>query len=160
MRANVRGLFLMLMNIFSSRIMREFPRIPELLMPYHNTRNSDVRSFVPPCPNDVHFRNCFSFEQSLPNWMTTRKLWSRTFILRLIARSRLVVQVSGGALTRKSSVAPFNQNHICGKIGSTQFLEQGLSPCSFFKRFGARPHSRSRKFEPISAFFFTGSKSQ
>jgi hypothetical protein len=47
-----------------------------------------------------------------------------------------VVQVSGGALTRTSSVAPPNQDQIqlSREIGSTQFLEQGNSPCSFFFR--------------------------
>jgi len=46
----------------------------------------------------------------------------------------LVVQVSGGALARISSVAPSIKIKFkfFGEIGSTQFLEQGLSPCSFF----------------------------
>jgi hypothetical protein len=98
---------------------------------------------------------------------------------------------------------PVNQDQIqiFGEIGSTQFLEQGLAPCSFFRdtlfemlcskcfagiiRHGAAdmtapanliqhsfelaaarcedltietsPQSRSRKFEPISAFFLIGS---
>jgi len=45
-----------------------------------------------------------------------------------------VVQVSGGALARTSSVAPpiKIKSKTCGEIGSTQFLEQGFSPCSFF----------------------------
>jgi hemoglobin-like flavoprotein len=49
-----------------------------------------------------------------------------------------VVQVSGGALARTSSVAPSIKikSKIYGEIGSTQFLEQGLSPCSFFFRTG------------------------
>jgi hypothetical protein len=45
-----------------------------------------------------------------------------------------VVQVSGGALARTSSVAPSIKikSNLCGEIGSTQFLEQGFAPCSFF----------------------------
>jgi hypothetical protein len=66
------------------------------------------------CPNRVHFRTCFSFEQSLPKWMTTLKLWSRTFDLRLIARS-----LGGPSLGRSPDAQkqrrPFNQNQIRGK---------------------------------------------
>jgi len=45
-----------------------------------------------------------------------------------------VVQVSGGALTRTSSVNPAIKikSKFFGEIGSTQFLEQGSAPCSFF----------------------------
>ena len=48
-----------------------------------------------------------------------------------------MVQVSGGALARTSSVAPSIKikSNLCGEIGSTQFLEQGFAPCSFFSRF-------------------------
>ena len=54
--------------------------------------------------------------------------------LRPAARSSLVVQVSGGALTRTSSVASSIKikSKFFGEIGSTQFLEQGFVPCSFF----------------------------
>src|ERR1700730_19277085 len=45
-----------------------------------------------------------------------------------------MVQVSGGALARTSSVAPSIKikSKFFGEIGSTQFLEQGIAPCSFF----------------------------
>jgi hypothetical protein len=45
-----------------------------------------------------------------------------------------VVQVSGGALARTSSVNPAIKikSKFFGEIGSTQFLEQGSAPCSFF----------------------------
>ena len=46
-----------------------------------------------------------------------------------------MVQVSGGALTRTSSVASSIKikSKFFGEIGSTQFLEQGFRPCSFFR---------------------------
>src|SRR3954471_12810208 len=46
----------------------------------------------------------------------------------------LVVQVSGGALTRTSSVAPSSKDksQSFGEIGSTQFLERGFGPALFF----------------------------
>jgi len=45
-----------------------------------------------------------------------------------------VVQVSGGALARKSSVNPPKKikSELAGNKGSTQFSEQGPLPCSFF----------------------------
>ena len=45
-----------------------------------------------------------------------------------------MVQVSGGTLARTSSVAPSIKikSKFRGNKGSTQFLEQGLLPCSFF----------------------------
>src|SRR5579863_3660725 len=96
---------------------------------------------------------------------------------------RLVVQVSGGALARKKAASPrqSRSNHGYGKIGTTQFLEQDLaSPAPFLfpscfisimrksaSRSSSRPtqtrsrgdHSRSRKFDPMFAFFRIGSKS-
>ena len=62
-----------------------------------------------------------------------------------------MVQVSGGALTRKSSVAPsIKNNHRYGKIGSTQFLEQGSQSPALFLLFIAQnfvndDHSREIK---------------
>ena len=46
-----------------------------------------------------------------------------------------MVQVSGGTLTRTSSVTPSNKSksNFSGETGSTQFLEQGLGP-AFFSR--------------------------
>jgi hemoglobin-like flavoprotein len=46
-----------------------------------------------------------------------------------------VVQVSGGTLTRTSSVAPFkkSKSNFSGETGSTQFLEQGFGPALFFR---------------------------
>ena len=51
-----------------------------------------------------------------------------------------MVQVSGGALARTSSVAPSTniKSNFFGEIGSTQFLEQGLRPALFFSRFFLR----------------------
>jgi hypothetical protein len=57
------------------------------------------------------------------------------YALRLAARLK-----SGGPSLGRSPGAhkqrrPANQDQIqfCGEIGSTQFLEQGFSPCSFFR---------------------------
>ena len=62
--------------------------------------------------------------------------------LRLAARSKIWWSKSGGPSLGRSPGAhkqrrPVNQDQIqvCGEIGSTQFLEQGFVPCSFF--FGA-----------------------
>ena len=52
-----------------------------------------------------HYENCSKFEQSLPKMMT-RQQNGLEYWLRLARGSSLVVQVSGGALARRSSVAP------------------------------------------------------
>src|ERR1700727_451237 len=59
--------------------------------------------------------------------------------LRLAARSKIWWSKSGGPSLGRSPGAhkqrrPVNQDQIqvCGEIGSTQFLEQGFVPCSFF----------------------------
>jgi hypothetical protein len=66
--------------------------------------------------------------------------------LRLAARLK-----SGGPSLGRSPGAhkqrrPVNQDQIqlCGEIGSTQFLEQGFSPCSFFFAQGFSPCFFSR----------------
>jgi hypothetical protein len=83
-----------------------------------------------------HYRDCGEFEQSLPKKMTRPKSWS-TNSGPGFRKASLVVQVSGGALTRKSSVARQPTSNQIGKTGSTQFLEQGTIPCSSFL---AKPH--------------------
>ena len=56
------------------------------------------------------------------------------FTLRLAERFSLVVQVSGGALTRISSVASTikSKSKFSGKLRVDTIFEQGLAPCSFF----------------------------
>jgi hypothetical protein len=72
-----------------------------------------------------------------------------------------VVQVSGGALTRTSSVAPsIKNNHRYGKTGSTQFLEQGFrSPALFLLFITGNFVSNDRFCNPIqevkSSFHWT-----
>jgi hypothetical protein len=58
------------------------------------------------------------------------------FNLRLAERLSLVVQVSGGALTRTSSVASTIKikSKFSGKLRVDTIFEQGLMPCSFFSR--------------------------
>jgi hypothetical protein len=56
------------------------------------------------------------------------------FRLRLAERLSLVVQVSGGALTRTSSVASTIKikSKFSRKLRVDTIFEQGLVPCSFF----------------------------
>jgi hypothetical protein len=74
------------------------------------------------------------FEHSLPKMMTRPERWSTNPASGSLEGGSLVVQVSGGTLTRTSSVTPPNQQQIRirGKTGSTQFLEQGKRPALFF----------------------------
>jgi len=53
-----------------------------------------------------HFVNCSNFEQSLLKLMTKQKRWSTNALSGLPYGSSLVVQVSGGAQARTSSVTP------------------------------------------------------
>ena len=57
------------------------------------------------------------------------------FTLRLAERFSLVVQVSGGALTRTSSVASTIKikSTFSRKLRVDTIFEQGLAPCSFFR---------------------------
>ena len=84
--------------------------------------------------NPNHFANCSNFEQSLLKMVTRRRKWSTSAGSGWPRGSSLVVQVSGGALARTSSVAPSikNQIQIFGEIGSTQLLEQGWCLALFF----------------------------
>ncbi len=151
-----------------------------------------------------------SFRRLLEFWTIVAENDDKTekmvyeYWLRLVVRPK-----SGGPSLGRSPGAhkqrrPVNQNQIqiFGEIGSTQFLEQGLPPCSFFfcgracffskacalhpeggallrgvskddSPLAAHPcglarlaaqdddrsrfHSRSRKLDPISAFFLIGS---
>lgn len=56
------------------------------------------------------------------------------FNLRLAERQSLVVQVSGGALTRTSSVASTIKikSKFSRKLRVDTIFEQGSEPCSFF----------------------------
>ena len=56
------------------------------------------------------------------------------FKLRLAERQSLVVQVSGGALTRTSSVASTIKikSKFSRKLRVDTIFEQGSEPCSFF----------------------------
>jgi hypothetical protein len=56
--------------------------------------------------NRDHFANCSNFEQSLLKLMTRRKRWSTSAGSGWPEGCSLVVQVSGGALARTSSVNP------------------------------------------------------
>src|ERR1700756_5524968 len=58
-----------------------------------------------------HFPECRHFEQSLPKKMTRQKSWS-TNLGPGFREERLVVQVSGGALTRTSSVARLRTSNL------------------------------------------------
>ena len=57
------------------------------------------------------------------------------FKLRLAERQSLVVQVSGGALTRTSSVASTIKikSTFARKLRVDTIFEQGSEPCSFFE---------------------------
>ena len=57
------------------------------------------------------------------------------FNLRLAERQSLVVQVSGGALTRTSSVASTIKikSKFSRKLRVDTIFEQGTEPCSFFE---------------------------
>jgi hypothetical protein len=56
--------------------------------------------------NPNHFANCSNFEQSLLKMVTRRRKWSTSAGSGWPRGSSLVVQVSGGALARTSSVNP------------------------------------------------------
>jgi hypothetical protein len=86
------------------------------------------------CRNPDHFVNCPKFDHSLLKMVTTRTKWSTSAASGWPRGSSLVVQVSGGALTRTSSVASSIKikSNFFGEIGSTQFLEQGSRPALFF----------------------------
>ena len=59
----------------------------------------------PSLQNADHFAECWNFEQRLLKMVTRRKRWSTNSGSGWPRGSSLVVQVSGGALTRTSSVA-------------------------------------------------------
>jgi hypothetical protein len=56
--------------------------------------------------NSNHFAKCSNFEQSLPEMVTRPSRWSTSAGSGWPRGLSLVVQVSGGALARTSSVAP------------------------------------------------------
>ena len=66
-----------------------------------------------------------------------------------------MVQVSGGTLTRTSSVASSNKSKSksSGETGSTQFLEQGFCPALFFREDGSRRRWRHAHTNPIERSF-------
>jgi hypothetical protein len=75
------------------------------------------------------------FEHSLPKMMTRAERWSTNLASGSLEGGSLVVQVSGGTLTRKSSVTPPNQNQIRirGKNRVDTIFGAGQTPCSFFR---------------------------
>ena len=80
-----------------------------------------------------HFVVCSNFEQSLPKMVTNEKRWSTTASSGWPQGRSLVVQVSGGALTRTSSVNPsikiksnFRENRV------DTILRAGLPALLFF----------------------------
>src|SRR5438067_9474713 len=80
-----------------------------------------------------HFAKCSKFEQPLHQIVTRREKWSTSAGSGWPRGFSLVVQVSGGALTRTSSVAPsikiksnFRGNRVDTIFGA------GFAPCSFF----------------------------
>jgi hypothetical protein len=81
-----------------------------------------------------HFEKCSNFEQSLLKMVTRRKRWSTSPGSGWPEGRSLVVQVSGGALARTSSVNPPTKikSNFCREIGSTHHFEQGLRPALFF----------------------------
>ena len=68
--------------------------------------------------------------------VTRRKRWSTNSSSGWPRGSSLVVQVSGGALTRTSSVASTIKikSKFSRKLRVDTIFEQGLAPCSFFSR--------------------------
>src|SRR3954463_5105 len=81
-----------------------------------------------------HFAECWNFEQRLLKMVTSRKRWSTNPSSGWPRGSSLVVQVSGGALTRISSVASTIKikSTFARKLRVDTIFEQGLAPCSFF----------------------------
>jgi len=67
---------------------------------------SCIPGMQPNRQNREHFANCSNFEQWLPKLVTRRKRWSTSAASDQPQGCSLVVQVSGGALARTSSVAP------------------------------------------------------
>ena len=67
------------------------------------------------------------------------------FNLRLAERQSLVVQVSGGALTRTSSVASTIKikSKFSRKLRVDTIFEQGTEPCSFFSKTGFSSRSQT-----------------
>ena len=82
----------------------------------------------------IRFGKCQNFEHSLPKMMTSGERSATNSASDYPQGNSLVVQVSGGAPGAHKQRRPVNQDQIqvCGEIGSTQFLEQGFVPCSFF----------------------------
>jgi hypothetical protein len=90
-------------------------------------------------PGVVKFR---SFRKLLEFWTIVAENGDKTKKMVYQWRLRLAARLkSGGPSLGRSSGAhkqrqPVNQDQIqiFGEIGSTQFLEQGFPPCSFFSR--------------------------
>ncbi len=106
--------------------------------PYENTiigRNPG--DFLQPISGEIlnHFADCWNFEQTLPKMVTRRTRWSTNPGSGWPRGSSLVVQVSGGALTRTSSVASTIKikSKFSGKLRVDTIFEQGSSPALFFR---------------------------
>ena len=84
------------------------PKVPCLPLPYCNT-SFYTRANGLAISN--RFGKCSKFEQSLPKMVTSCTIWSRS-APSVRPRGRLVVQVSGGTLTRIKQRRPANQDQI------------------------------------------------
>lgn len=82
----------------------------------------------------IRFGKRRNFEHSLPKKVTTRKRSATSESSDDPQGNSLVVQVSGGTLTRRSSVAPpSNDKSDFGDKGSTQFLSGALALLFFLR---------------------------
>jgi hypothetical protein len=83
-----------------------------------------------------HFQICTKFEHSLPRKVTRSKTSSTTTGSDWPQGHRLVVQVSGGTLTRKSSVTPLinTKSESAGKYRVDTIFRAGLVALLFFCR--------------------------
>jgi hypothetical protein len=95
---------------------------------------SSVLSRNPGWRNSDHFVGCSNFEQSLLKMMTRRKRWSNSASSDSPQGLSLVVQVSGGALARTSSVAPSIKikSKFSGKLRVDTIFRAGLLALLFF----------------------------
>src|SRR5581483_6901970 len=81
-----------------------------------------------------HFEICMKFEHSLPKMVTNHKSSSTNTASGSPQGHSLVVQVSGGTLTRTSSVNPpiNDKSKFAGKQGRHNFWSRAWRPALFF----------------------------
>ena len=93
----------------------------------------------------IHFGKSRNFEHSLLKMVTRRKRSATTSGSDYPQGNSLVVQVSGGTLTRTSGVAPpSNDKSDFGDKGSTQFLSGAVALLFFFQAITAHPFGTVR----------------